>query len=430
MTLQTWIIHLGWAIQNLAGIIVLCEICSLKYRKVYVIPSYVLGIVLLHVARYYTFICSPDFPTHTVFIGFLVPLFIFLFMRVVSTDKTVITVFWVALIYACSTLAAILAFIVYFMIFGEYVYFDFVSTQSMYGNIITTIIMVIMFLSFLFVWKQFIGGIRSDIPNINVFVFVICGQLVYSLYQVNTLLSSHMEVDPWAAIGLIMLIIGNIVILQVILTNSKKKETEDKLNELQYLRERELVYYASVESRRQELVKIRHDFNNHIVAAHHLIETSEMEHAEKILNELRHSLDATTKYAYCNNVIVNAVLTEKQKECILADIILEANIFIDEMCDISPMHLCSIFSNLLDNAISACKSLPEKMRKIEIRTAIKGAYLHIKSVNPIAESTKINGNGRKGYGQVILSDIASIYKGNFTTDISNGIYTAMISLPV
>jgi len=253
------------------------------------------------------------------------------------------------------------------------------------------------------------------------------GQLVYGISQLLSFLSQNEQVNPQIAMGIILMIVGNIVILKILLTNSKKQEAEEGIKELQHVRELEQMHYTQIEARRQELAKVRHDFNNQMAVVHQLIISDEKDHAEEMLNELKQTLINTTEHIYCQNTIVNAVLTEKQKQCDSSDILLETDVLIDEKCSISSIHLCSIFTNLLDNAIEACKTLPSDKRKIEIRTAVKGAYLHIKSVNPVANQPD-NEHSRKGYGNIILSDIASNYYGNFTAERVDDKYIAMISV--
>jgi len=48
-------------------------------------------------------------------------------------------------------------------------------------------------------------------------------------------------------------------------------------------------------------------------------------------------------------------------------------------------------------------------------------------VNPIANVSGKNRNG-KGYGKIILSDIANHYNGNFTAERVGNIYVAVMSV--
>jgi len=230
-------------------------------------------------------------------------------------------------------------------------------------------------------------------------------------------------------IGLLMGLSANLVLLIYVVSLEKKAALQTELTELQHIRELEQLHYAGVEQLRQELIKIRHDFNNQLTTAYKLISTDKKDHAQKLLDELK-SLADIEEYQYCQNPIVNAVLTEKQKECEVANIRLETNINIHENCNIAPTHLCSIFTNLLDNAIRACKHIPQEQRRIELRTATKGDYLHIKCVNPVTDQIlqEKKKQNSKGYGKIILSDIAEHYNGNFAVEIIDCRHIAVVSV--
>lgn len=426
MTWQTWIVHLGWAIQCTVAIIVFLELLNLKIKRVYAVIVYVTGITLLHILRAYFFIYMPSLPSEETFFGVIIPLYTYLIIRFVSYEKPKRIVLWIVLIYTYSVLGHVLALVACHFILSESFYFDFVSNEVLFSTLIATVIVVSLYLLFYFALKHFIGRILTDIPNIIALILVLSGQLVYGLSQLLSFLSMNEQVNPQIAAGVVLMIIGNVVLLRILLTNSKKKEADDRALELQHLRELEQLHYASIESKQQELAKVRHDFYNQSAILQQLIIIGKTEHAEELLDEMKQSLISTTENQYSQNTIVNAVIIEKQKECDIDGITLETDILIDEKCNITPIHLCSIFTNLIDNAIKACRELPADKRKIEIRTALKGAYLHIKTVNPIPD-INTGKPKRNGYGKTILSDIAADYKGNFTTGITDGMFIAMVS---
>ena len=68
-------------------------------------------------------------------------------------------------------------------------------------------------------------------------------------------------------------------------------------------------------------------------------------------NGIEKTLDETVEYNYCSIPIINAVLQQKKQQIEQNAIAFEADVTISETGMIEPVHLCSIFSNLLDNAI-------------------------------------------------------------------------------
>ena len=426
MTWQTWIMTLTWAISKTAVIIVMCEPLTLKFKKRHIILAYAAISAFFYLIRAYSAIHITSVSTELVFF-LIMPVYSYIFFRISCRNKTTEIAFFMVLIYALGVLGNALAFVVYYLIFSEYLMFSFVTNAAVYGATISMLLEILFYLLFFILWKKFVGKLRSTIPNVGAFIVILGGQLIYTLYQLLDMLTKQVEVNPWTAFGIIIMTIGNLAIIQILLTNTKKAELEESLREVQHIRELEQMHYSSIEARRQEMALIRHDINNQIAAAHQLIDLDKKEHAEELLNELKQSLANTTEYTYCQNAIVNAVLTEKQKECAAMEIKLDTEIIISEKCNVTPIHLCSIFTNILDNAIRACKSLAKEQRVIELRTAVKGAYLHIKCINPVADNKDKERHG-KGYGKTILTDIADHYNGKFSAEKVDNTYVVLMAV--
>lgn len=142
---------------------------------------------------------------------------------------------------------------------------------------------------------------------------------------------------------------------------------------------------------------------------------------------------------YCDSPIINAVLTSKYEEAKAVDI--DMKIAIDEITDymrIERIDMCSVFCNLLDNAIEACQKV-EAERYVHVRTQNKADYLTIVVENPstgtLAKkdkgflSTKANAT-EHGYGTKILSMIAEKYDGRFYLEEEAGKVKAVVLLKV
>lgn len=233
-----------------------------------------------------------------------------------------------------------------------------------------------------------------------------------------------------ASIGAFLGLIADFVLLYVLMDQGKKDELERELQELETLRRLEGIHYQAIEARREETAKIRHDFNNQLVVAYHLMHTGGEEQAEELLDELTRDIANTAEYPYCANPIVNAILAEKELECKKSGITLSTEIELAEEPSIQSVHLCSVFSNLCDNAVNAARECPQGQRFISVHTARKGDYLLVRVENSSPNPECKKAAGRKAYGQEILRDIASRYDGNLTYGWENGTYRAVVSLTV
>ena len=422
-----WVIVSTAIVLSIAITVVLHEMLTPKYNKLFTLLIFLSGAMMIRFLRVYLHIHMPLIPSNLIVDAIVFPLYTYIVFRFTCKDKSMKIILFTVLIFGIMLFSDIFSVLTYYLIFGEDILaFELTGSQSILTAFIPSFSIFLSLAVFLFWWKRYIGSIHSDIPNARSFLFILCGLLGSALFLSHHTFSFD-EIHPIWGVSIMILIISYFAILQILFTNSKKKEAEDNLRELQHIRELEKVHYTAIEARRQELVKVRHDFSNQLATVYQLVAASEEEVAEKLLGELKQSIDSTIEYSFCQNAIVNAVLTEKQKDCDLEGIELEAKVAIGEEYNISPLHLCSIFTNLLDNAICACKPIAQDQRRIEIRTIVKGDYLHIKCVNPVTDNP-IKGRSGKGYGKIILSDIANDYNGNFTAERIDNKYIAIISL--
>lgn len=227
--------------------------------------------------------------------------------------------------------------------------------------------------------------------------------------------------------GFVLSIVADIVLLFVLIRGTKKEKIEKELEELKYLKEIERERNELLEKSQQELYAMRADFERRIKEIERKMESGKKADAIMGINKLQRELDHTRKAVYCHNPVVNAVMSEKAKECNMKNISLETKLLIPRRIEVEPLHICSIFSNLMDNAIEAVVSYEGVNNTITVDAAIKGNYLFIKVKNP---STKdyVNRKRRKerGYGTQILTDIAKKYDGNYETSFNNDYYSAVV----
>ena len=175
------------------------------------------------------------------------------------------------------------------------------------------------------------------------------------------------------------------------------------------------------------MARIRHDFNNQLAAIGQLYRAGEDAAAEQLEQEMVASIQKTKENIYCSIPVVNAILNEKAQLCSENEIELDTELVIPRSCSVDALSLCSIFSNLLDNAIRAVAVLKKEHRQIRLVAKMDGDYLFVKTVNPAPPSAGKKPQ-RQGYGKLILKDIAEKYNGSFQFTTDNDICTAVISV--
>lgn len=314
-------------------------------------------------------------------------------------------------------------------------YFFGVEYQKTFANqemfILQTACLMFDFIIFsimAFIWNNVFK--HQKLPR-QAWIFVLfpISQLIVLWNWTNQELFFHREIGIFSALGFMLGFVADIVLLYTFLNQGEKDALAKRVQEIEHLQQVEQLHYQSMETRREELAKIRHDFNNQLTTALYLTEQGGREQAKSMLEQLRRNLTKTKENAWCRDAVINAVLSEQAAVCERDDIDFSAEISIEDTAKIQPVHLCSVFSNLLDNARRAAAACPIEKRKIVVKAVQKGDYIHIKVENTSAfpEKRKKTADGH-GYGQEILKDIAMQYNGDFYTDWKDGIYTAVISV--
>ena len=215
-----------------------------------------------------------------------------------------------------------------------------------------------------------------------------------------------------------------VCLLYYVASLEKKAELEKELQDIHYTMELERAHYRTIQERREDLARIRHDFNNQLATVSLLIQSGEGSDAQSMLRQLGENIAATREEPYCSVPVINAVLTEKTALCKKEGIQLEVVLELPDTLTIDPLHLCSIFANLLDNAAKAAKDT--EAPTILLSYAVAGDYLFIKTINPsLPPKTPDKGHG---YGSKILKQLSAKYDGSYQTSYENGIFTAVVSL--
>ena len=232
-------------------------------------------------------------------------------------------------------------------------------------------------------------------------------------------------------ISFLTFLVADIVYLYFMADLEKKAALEREVSSLKYARQLEEQHFKQIEEKRYEVAKIRHDINNQLASIKSMVHSRHIEQAEELIGELENTVRNTQEYRYCSIPVVNAVISEKNKEAEKYGIRLVTKIDIPDSAGITQHHLCSAFANMIDNAIRAERGFTEKDsdRKIINVDAVSDSvsvYITVRNYVSGVEISREDDSSLHGYGQQILGDIAQIYLGRFEKSEKNGEYTCTL----
>jgi len=313
---------------------------------------------------------------------------------------------------------------------------DLIDKTSSYTNAIMALICLVisvgpMYLSYVFLKKFLISPKLS--PWFLLFLPIPISQgimvnLLNHLIPMTGGLGGLQE-------GFILAIIFSVIADITFFVGIRKIQRGEQLRQQVSLAEEQMNiqagYYRQLQENILQINQIRHDLNNQLQAAYYLLEQGEKTQVRQQLDQLQINVQNKVGPKYCANLMVDAVLTEKARACQEQGIHLNIQAELPPDIPIEGVHLCSAFSNLLDNGIQGALSCGTQERAIELRTAVRSDCLIIHCVNSAnVPAGKQSGDPLRqhGLGLGILERIASVYSGTLSTDYHAGKFDAALTL--
>ncbi len=190
-----------------------------------------------------------------------------------------------------------------------------------------------------------------------------------------------------------------------------------RLSELTEIKETEQRYYDEINRRYQESRKIRHDIQNHLLALNMLIESGNIDSARKYINEVSEQTDLAAMPVKTGSEVLDALLFKKTEQAQekQVSLIFEVSCSLME-CGISDYDLCTVFGNIIDNAIEAVN----EKDTVTVKLNNQHDMLYISCENIIRKPLKKRGDRilttkpnplSHGYGIARVKEIAARYEG-------------------
>ena len=165
----------------------------------------------------------------------------------------------------------------------------------------------------------------------------------------------------------------------VVLSRQRKLEQQSMYAEMNQR------YYESMEQQHFEIRRMRHDMVNHLQT---LSVLPEKEKEEYIQNLLDNTVNIRNSH-YCGDSTINAVLTVTAAAMEELEIEFSYKLDIPTELALNKMDICALFANTLDNAIEACKHLPEEKRMIALESRMQKGMFVLSVKNPVSEDAML-----------------------------------------
>lgn len=201
-------------------------------------------------------------------------------------------------------------------------------------------------------------------------------------------------------------------------------------------------YFHILLEKEQETKKFRHDTINHMLCMQNMAAQKKIEEIQKYLTDTLHVLNQISQrnYSVGNetvDVLLNHYLAPIRESCHI-----ETDGAFGEAAHIPQMELCTIFSNILKNAVEAVANIPQEStqkRQITIYASHGEKFMKLTVQNTYTGKLQIqndviltNKEDKNSHGFGIENTHAAVKRcgGTFVYQIENGLFSAKVILPV
>ena len=213
-------------------------------------------------------------------------------------------------------------------------------------------------------------------------------------YLMNAILSHDIHTMRQASIvSFLVLLLFFLVFSLLLLTISARDQERAQRLVLQQTDRLMEKNYQTLHQDLQENAKRLHDFHHHLQAILGLAEQAGDQKTEEYVQSLLTVSYRDVRMCSCGNDIIDAVINCSAAEAARSHIDFHYNVELSSsLSQISPIDLCAVLGNQVENALDACKKIPDSQRRF-IQVSI-----------------------RQNKGFVVIQVINSAYRNPFTAD--------------
>lgn len=201
-------------------------------------------------------------------------------------------------------------------------------------------------------------------------------------------------------------------------------QAEQKVQLLERQTAEQEIYMQEAVLRDRQTRAFRHDIKNHLTVLSELLKAGQTDRAYEYLSNLEQAAAELSCSVRTGNPAVDALLGSKFSMAEQEGIRIQCELAIPEQSPMKDMDWCILLSNAVDNAIKACKEVPQEDRLIHITSREKGKFYLLAVENScIRELKQVPEDG------VGLSNIRTVAEKNHgiaQNTVSDGTYRLRI----
>ena len=235
----------------------------------------------------------------------------------------------------------------------------------------------------------------------------------------------------WIVAGVFLLLLC--VVTDLLLFKALRQSTQ-----LHMTLQRQQLVESSLEAQRkrnqtleqaaEEAAHVRRELSARLLEAAELLQDHRTEAARSCMDSTPALYPPPARS--CAHPVADAILSEKLALCRRDTLPVDCQVQIPAELQIPGAELCAVLGNLMDNAIEACRRLPEDVPGgITVRGRVNGGFLTLRVQNPVSGGETAAPAGgtlldHHGWGLSIVRQIAERRGGRLTVEQTDGRFVA------
>lgn len=273
--------------------------------------------------------------------------------------------------------------------------------------------------------KNYTAGMKS-IGIIKLIGFTLL--MAADFYVVTVIAVMHVEINSRVyrnlyLVAIVFVIIGIFIQLAaVIIFFMQRNAYKDKKQLTEKYLEEQKSHYEYLEEREKETKKFRHDFRSHMELISNLARNHDYDKIDEYLEQMHIKVEKLGNNITVQNGIVDAMLNQYYTKALQCGIRMEVKGRFPIDFEMDVYDICTIFSNILSNAIEAAMETEEKYVSVECRyndtniiITVKNSFSREQRNAGALLKTRKGDLDYHGYGLENMMD--SVHKYNGISDI-------------
>ncbi len=219
---------------------------------------------------------------------------------------------------------------------------------------------------------------------------------------------------------------------EIVYNHKKELQAEETEKQLQAERLRSLETQLMVYEENMSIVnRYRHDHKHYVRVLRQMLEEGNISGTSEYLKELDGNLDRIVSMTYCDNRLINSILSIYNNRLTKLGCRMKIRAGIPNDLNITEVDLSTIISNILENAVEAQEKVEEDRRFLDVKIDYDGGKLKGQIFNSCPSGLKFDDDGmpestkeiKSGIGTRNIRHVAEKYGGTVGFEENGGVFT-------